>query len=230
MAFPHQVERWRAVARAAAAWAAARCGVAYDEHDLLALVERESSGNPAKENSSGRRGLGQVYQGALSDYNAKSGGPRVEWAWMKDPERGAEQLRVVAWLRANSRQIVSTWTPPDAHQNAHLWGDLRYGWGGGHVKDAIEKYRAQHGHAPNFVELEAVTPAAIDVDGNGTTDIRPFIHARAVARRAQQDGAEAPIPLPFSPPNRWAIAAVVIAVIAVLAVGLVLWYRHRKAA
>jgi len=181
--FAPTVERWRSSARTWAAWAAARYGVALDESDLLALVSRESGGNPTAVSSTGYRGLGQVGTAALTDYNASSAGVErpASWADMKDADKGDLQLRVVAWLVANGRKAVSSWSPPDAKSNAHLWADARYAWGGGNLKSAIADYKVTHGRAPTFDELAAALPDA------GKPNVRPWVHARAVATAARTD-------------------------------------------
>lgn len=189
-----EVERWRSSARDHAAWAAAKYGVQLDESDLLALIEHESKGDPTSISHSGCRGLGQFAGATLKDYNADNPGHELTWGDLIDPDHADGQIRAIAWLIGRSRQVVSSWSMPDAKSNAHLWGDLRYGWGGGNTKDAIAKYKAEHGAAPTFDQLEAASSSAYDEDGDGKIDIRPFMHARSVARLAAKDRGEAPVP------------------------------------
>lgn len=188
--FAYTVERWRPAARTWAAWAASRYGVALDESDLLALISRESAGNPAAVSATGYRGLGQVGQAALGDYNASTAGVEspVTWADMIDPAAAGSQIRVIAWLVANGRRIVSTWSPPDARSSAHLWADARYSWGGGHLKSAIGDYQDAHGRPPTFDEL------AQDIPDAGKPYVRPWVHARAVAAAANADREVSALP------------------------------------
>ena len=200
--FASTVERWRSLARTHAAWAAARYHVALDESDVLALIATESQtkecpggGDPKAVSHTGCRGLGQFAGGTLKDYNLDNPGHELTWADLIDPSEASGQIRAVAWLQATCRKTVSSWSVPDAKSNAPLWGDLRYGWGGGNTKAAIAAYRASHGgSSPTFDQLEAATSATFDGDGDGVVDIRPFKHARLVVGRAAKDRGEAPVP------------------------------------
>lgn len=191
--FAGNVERWRSSARTWAAWAAARFGVALDESDLLALISRESGGSPTAVSSTGYRGLGQVGQSALTDYNASSAGVErpATWAQMQDADSGDLQLRVTAWLVGNGRKVVSSWSPPDAKSSAHLWGDARYAWGGGNLRSAIADYTEKHGHAPTFDQL------ALELPDAGKPHVRPWIHARTVEAAARADREVSALPSPF---------------------------------
>lgn len=228
MSFPHATERWRASARKWSAVMAARYGVALDEHDVLALVHHESKGNPTTISHSGCRGLGQFAHGTLGDYNKENPGWELSWAQMIDPAAGDGQIRAVCWLLASSRRKVLAWSVPDRVLNQHLWADLRYGWGPGNTKDAIAAYRAKHGQSPTFAQLEADSKEAYDEDNDGRIDIRPFKHARGVAKLAAADRAEGKPIIPFPALVGWTLVVVLGAVVAGLAVCLVLWWQARK--
>ena len=205
MGFAATVERWRPFAREHAKWAAARYGVKLDEHDLLALIRLESTskecpngGDPTAVSHTGCRGLGQFAGKTLEDYNRENPGHELTWADLVDPDKASGQIRAVAWCVASSRKTVSAWGMPDAKLNADLWGDVRYGWGGGHLRAAIATYQVEHGgESPTFDQLEASSPAAYDESGDGEIDIRPFQHARSVHKLAAKDRGEAPVPIPF---------------------------------
>ena len=201
--FSKDVERWRSFARIHAAWAAKRYGVQLDESDLLALITHESGGDPSAINpNSGCRGLGQFSGGTLHDYNQEFPDRALTWNDLIDPSHAGEQIRAIAWCVASSRKTVSSWSMPDAASSADLWGDLRYGWGGGNTRDAIAAYKAGHGgQAPTFAELEASSASSFDENHDGKTDIQPFIHARRVHALAAKDRGEAPVPpAPFPDP------------------------------
>lgn len=214
MAFAATVERWRPIAREHAKWASTRYGVQLDEHDLLALIRHESvskecpnGGDPTAISGTGCRGLGQFAGGTLKDYNAQNPGHELTWADLIDPAHASGQIRAMAWCVASSRKTVRAWGMPDAKSNADLWADVRYGWGGGHLRAAIDNYKAEHGgKSPTFAELEASSPAAYDESGDGEIDIRPFQHARAVHNIAAKDRGEAPIPIPFPVPDAGSVA------------------------
>jgi len=230
--FKKGVERWRTLARQWAEWAAGRVDVALDEHDILALIDHETghTGDPTIISfNKAFWGLGQIGPSALSEYNASGAGKEVPVprAWLKDASRGSEQIRVIAWLLADGRKTVSVWSMPDAKSNADLWASVRYAWGGRHLREAISKWRAEHGRSPTFAELEHDSPAAVDENKDGKTDVRPWHYAHTVHDVAAKDREEAPEPgLPFP---GWAIA-IVIVVIAGLAVGFALWWRSRSRA
>jgi hypothetical protein len=201
--FAATVERWRSSAREHAAWAAARYHVALDESDVLAVIRHESTtpacpsgGDPTAVSSTGCRGLGQFAHGTLKDYNGDNPGHELTWDDMIDPGHADGQIRAIAWCMASSRKVVSSWEMPDAKSAADLWGSVRYGWGGGHLKKAIAGYKADHGHAPTFDQLEASSPAAYDESGDGQIDIQPFIYARAIRKLAAKDRGEVPAPSP----------------------------------
>jgi len=203
--FATTVERWRSLARQHAAWAAARYGVRLDESDVLAVIAHESKskacpggGDPTAISHSGCRGLGQFAGKTLKSYNAANAGHELTWDDLIDPSMASGQIRAIAWLLASGRKETSTWSVPDAKASNDLWTDLYYGWGPKNTKDAIAAYRASHGGAsPTFAQLEATTPATFDGNHDGKTDLRPFVHARAVVSAARKDRGEAPIPSPF---------------------------------
>ena len=182
--FDASVERWRGLADNQAAWASQRYGVAVDGSDLLALVKVESGGNAAAVSPTGYRGLGQVGEAALSDYNNSDAGKVMPATWeqMRDPEAAHHQLRVVAWLVANGRRAVAKWGYPDSKTNAVLWADARYAWGGGNIKAAVAEYQATHdGASPTFAQLAAFKPDA------GKPNVRPWHHAIKVRDLAVAD-------------------------------------------
>jgi hypothetical protein len=224
--FGKNVERWRTLARQWAEWAAARVDVALDEHDILALIDHESKGDPtAISHNKVFWGLGQIGPSALATYNNSGPGHEVpvKYEWLKDAGRGSEQIRVIAWLLADGRKTVSSWSMPDAKVHADLWASVRYSWGGKHLRDAIAEYRVKHGKTPTFAELEAASPAAYDVN----KDVRPWHYAHTVHNAAAKDRKEAPELLPFLR-EWWPIIAIVVVAIVGLVVGAVLIWRSRR--
>lgn len=190
MTFPSSVERWRGAARTWSAWAAELNHVALDESDVLALILRESGGNPTIVSPTGYRGLGQIGVAALTDYNNAQSEPyQVPLAWLTDAAHGSEQVRVVAWHLARGRTIVAAWGMPDAVSNAGLWCDARYGWGAGNLRSAIKRFEAANGRLPTFDELAAAEPNAGWSERRQKFNVRPWVHARANQRVAAADRA-----------------------------------------
>jgi hypothetical protein len=180
--FSANVDRWRSSARYWAAWAALRFKVELSESDVLALIYIESKGDPTVVSPTGYRGLGQVGQAALKDYNDRVDPElRVEWPALIDADRGNDQIRVVAWHMARGRSIVSSWSMADAASNAARWADVRYAWGGGHLKSAVASFIGAHGHRPTFAELAAELPDA------GAPNVAPWRHANLLVELSSKD-------------------------------------------
>jgi hypothetical protein len=180
-AFSKQVNQWRDSARKWADYMAKKYGVTLDESDILAVISRESKGDPTAVSKTGYRGLGQVGQAALQDYNKANPTLHVEYAWLIDPAHGDDQVRVCAWIQAKQRNVVSHQSMPDAKTNAAKWADARYAWGGGNIDDARNTFAAQYGRQPTFDELAAFMPNA------GYPNVSPWRHANAVVARSMVD-------------------------------------------
>lgn len=184
------VERWRTSCRKWAAHYAARYKVTLDESDLLALINHESKGD-VDEDVGGYWGLGQVGKQALETYNTHNADAQYPFSYMRDAARGDEQCRVIAFLVAWERKVCATWHVPDAKSRNALWADATYGWGSGHMLDAISAYRTSHGGtSPTFDQLAAANPKAGWNAEKNRYDVRPWYHARTVTKRAQQDRKE----------------------------------------
>jgi hypothetical protein len=188
LSFSAKVERWRDSARKWSAWSSELNHVALDESDVLALINRESGGDPEIVSPTGYRGLGQIGVDALLDYNNAMSEPlQVPLAWLTSAEHGDEQARVIAWHMARGRTLVSAWGMPDAVANAALWSDARYAWGAGNLRKALARFKSSNGRLPTFDELALAEPNAGWSEKRQKFNVRPWIHARAIVASALRD-------------------------------------------
>jgi hypothetical protein len=171
-----RVERWRELAAASAArWGGTAA-------DLLAVIHRESRGDPDAISETGYRGLGQVGRAATADYNRIAG---ASVAWPRDVMDPANNIEVIAttWrtARAVARQLGYSGLERLAIARAV------YGWGPYNFRRAVARWRRERGTSapPTLGELAAAYPDAT------VPHVNPWAAARAHLRLRVAYGAPA---------------------------------------
>lgn len=167
---------------------------------LLAIVERESGGNPNAGLSHGYRGLMQVGKAVTDDWADDRGVPSP-WPDVLDPETnlviGAWFL---AWCRKRAGELASASVdqygvkPPLVLGDRWPWAMAIYAWGFQHVKKAVQSVYGQLSRPVTIDDMARHMPDA------GKPNVRPWYRAKVYPREVEKwNEAIEGIPLSTSP-------------------------------
>ena len=136
---------------------------------LLAVVERESSGDPDIVSFTGYRGLMQIGRAVTKDW-AAAAKVLSPWPSVMDP---ALNLRIGAWYLNWCRRFVGGL---GVSGDPWEWTMAVYGWGPGNVRREVNAVRSEIGRAQSIGDMQIHRPEA------GKPYVRPWYRASVYPR------------------------------------------------
>jgi len=141
--------------------------------EILAIVHRESGGDPSAVSISGFRGLGQVGRAVCLDYNDSDDGAVYPTPIPVPLDKPILQLRITAWFYSWCKSWAVKRGYAQNDLESMVWGRVCYGWGPGNLKRAVKDWRQATGleRVPSLAELADMFPQA------GRPYVRPWLIA-----------------------------------------------------
>lgn len=187
---------------------------------ILAIIERESKGDPNSVSKTGYRGLMQIGWEVCETWVVQGAGKGRPHPWPGNFTGNQKQKKAAAH-KAGSTIVfdpalnieIGTWNLAEAYKSAKrigaggdlwAWAEAIFGWGIGNVKTTVKEAKERLGHSPTLEEMQQLYPDA------GGKNVRPWVrgmqYASGITRYNKKIGYTAPLgqgsgaPLVNTPP------------------------------